>query len=110
MDCRQGRRPLRGKTLEVPFTDLGRKLWEERTSTPRAHDPNLQCKPSGLPRAAGTQYPLQIIQLPKEVMFLYEGGLHTFRKVPIDGRTVSSSTSRNLPAAEPGHKALHGDY
>ena len=85
MDCRQGRRPLRGKTLEVPFTDLGRKLWEERTSTPQAHDPNLQCKPSGLPRAAGTQYPLQIIQLPKEVMFLYEGGLHTFRKVPSTG-------------------------
>ena len=25
--------------------------------------------------------------MPKEVVFLYEGGLHTFRKVPVDGRT-----------------------
>ena len=73
--------------MEVPFTEWGRKLWEERTSTLQAHDPNLQCKPSGLPRAAGTPYPLQIIQLPKEVVFLYEGGLHTFRKVAVDGRT-----------------------
>ena len=60
------------KTVEVPFTDWGRKLWEERTSTLQAYDPNLQCKPSGLPRAAGTPYPLQIIQLPKEVVFLYQ--------------------------------------
>ena len=73
------------KTVEVPFTEWGRKLWEERASTLQAHDPNLQCKPSGLPRAAGTPYPMQIVQLPKEVVFLYEGGLHTFRKVPVDG-------------------------
>jgi hypothetical protein len=73
------------KTVDVPFTDWGRQLWEERTSTLQAHDPNLQCKPSGLPRAAGTPYPMQIVQLPKEVIFLYEGGLHTFRKVPVDG-------------------------
>jgi hypothetical protein len=53
----------------------------------QAHDPNLQGKPSGLPRAAGTPYPLQIFQLPKKVVYLYESALHTFRKVPIDGRT-----------------------
>ena len=73
------------KTVEVPFTEWGRKLWEERIGNVQKDDPNLQCKPSGLPRGAGTPYPMQIVQTPEEVIFLYEGGLHTFRKVPVNG-------------------------
>jgi hypothetical protein len=41
------------KTVDVPFTDWGRKLWEERTGNLQRNDPNMQCKPSGLPRAQG---------------------------------------------------------
>ncbi len=74
------------KTVDVPFTDWGKKLWDERTANLQKDDPNLECKPSGLPRAAGTPYPLRIIQTDKDVVFLYEGGLHTFRIVPTDGR------------------------
>ena len=74
------------KTVEVPFTDWGRKLWEERTTNLQKNDPNMQCKPSGLPRAQGVPYPMQIVQTDDQVIFLYEGGLHTFRIVPMDGR------------------------
>lgn len=74
------------KTVDVPFTDWGRKLWEERTGSLQKNDPNMQCKPSGLPRAQGVPYPMQIVQTDNQVIFLYEGGLHTFRIVPMDGR------------------------
>jgi hypothetical protein len=74
------------KTVEVPFTEWGRKLWDERTENYQKNDPNLQCKPSGLPRAQGVPYPMQIVQTDNQVIFLYEGGLHTYRIVPMDGR------------------------
>ena len=73
------------KTVEVPFTEWGRKLWDERTGSLQKNDPNMQCKPSGLPRAQGVPYPMQIVQTDDQVIFLYEGGLHTFRIVPMDG-------------------------
>ncbi len=72
------------KTVEVPFTDWGRALWQERTGNLQKNDPNMQCKPSGLPRAQGVPYPMKIVQTEDEVIFLYEGGLHTFRIVPIN--------------------------
>ena len=36
----------------------------------------MQSKPSGLPRAQGVPYPMQIMQTNNQVIFLYEGGLH----------------------------------
>jgi hypothetical protein len=74
------------KTVDVPFTEKGRKVYAERTANFQKDDPNLYCLPSGLPRAGGTPYPLKIMQTPDEVVFLYEGGLHTFRIIPTDGR------------------------
>ena len=74
------------KTVDVPLSDWGRKIYEERTSNLQKDDPNMDCKPSGLPRAMGVPYPMKIVQNDDEVIFLYEGGLHTFRIVPMDGR------------------------
>jgi hypothetical protein len=74
------------KTVVVPFTEKGRQIYAERTANFQKDDPNLHCLPSGLPRAGGTPYPLKIMQTPDEVVFLYEGGLHTFRIIPTDGR------------------------
>ena len=74
------------KTVEVPFTEKGRRIYAERTGNFQKDDPNFKCWPSGLPRQGGTPYPLKIMQTPEEVVFLYEGGMHTFRIVPTDGR------------------------
>ncbi len=74
------------KTVDVPFTERGRQIYAERTGNFQKDDPNMTCKPSGLPRAGGTPYPLKIMQTADEVVFLYEGGLHTFRIIPTDGR------------------------
>jgi hypothetical protein len=74
------------KTVEVPFTDKGRAIYAERTGSLQKDDPNLKCWPSGLPRQGGTPYPLKIMQTPDEFVILYEGGMHTFRIIPTDGR------------------------
>ena len=74
------------KTVDVPFNEKGKQIYAERTASFQKDDPNLHCLPSGLPRTAGTPYPVKIMQTPDEMVFLYEGGLHTFRIIPTDGR------------------------
>ena len=74
------------KTVEVPFTERGRAVYKQRTESFQKDDPNMTCQPSGLPRAGGTPYPMKIMQTADEVVLLWEGGLHTFRIIPTDGR------------------------
>jgi hypothetical protein len=74
------------KDVDVPFTEWGRKLWEERTGNLQAQDPTLKCWPTGVPRQAGTPYPMQIVQSKDLVVILYEGAAHTYRIIPTDGR------------------------
>ena len=47
-------------------------------------DPEANCLPAGVPRMA--PYPWKIVQTPKLVVFLYEGNIHTYRQVFLDGR------------------------
>lgn len=74
------------KSVDVPFTEWGRKLWDERTGNLQAQDPTLKCWPTGVPRQAGTPYPMQIVQSKDLVVILYEGAAHTYRIIPTDGR------------------------
>ncbi len=73
------------KSVDVPFTEWGRKLWLERTGSLQKDDPTLNCWPTGIPRQAGTPYPLQIVQTPTLAIILYEGAAHTYRVIPTDG-------------------------
>ncbi len=50
-----------------------------------ADDPMLRCIPRGIPRQTGNPHPLRIVQIPGEVIFLYEAE-HRFRIIPTDGR------------------------
>jgi len=74
------------KAVDVPFTPWGKQVWDARQANNQRDDTTLQCLPDGLPRQAGTPYPMQIVQTPTQVVFLYEGAAHTFRVVPTDGR------------------------
>lgn len=71
------------KTVEVPLTEKGAKLYAERTGNLQKDDPNMTCKPSGMPRQMGVPYPMKMVQTDDEVIFLFEGGMHTFRIVPV---------------------------
>jgi hypothetical protein len=73
------------KAVDVPFTAWGKRLWDERLANHQADDTTLQCLPDGLPRQAATPYPMQIVQTPDMVIFLYEGAAHTYRIVPTNG-------------------------
>src|SRR6202167_2892626 len=47
-------------------------------------DPEANCLPAGVPRMA--PYPWKIVQTPSLIVFLYEGNIHTYRQVFVDGR------------------------
>jgi hypothetical protein len=74
------------KAVDVPFTDLGQKLYKERRANESKDDPEGYCLPPGVPRYTGTPYPFQLIQLPDRVVILYEGASHMYRQIFMDGR------------------------
>ena len=74
------------KTQDVPFTPLGKKIWEERLDNLQKFDPEARCMPPGVPRMLYTPYPAQIFQMSDRVVFIYEGGAHIWRTIYVDGR------------------------
>jgi hypothetical protein len=47
-------------------------------------DPEANCLPSGVPR--GSPYPWRIVQTPTHYFILYEGNIHSYRQIFMDGR------------------------
>lgn len=47
-------------------------------------DPETNCLPTGVPRQA--PYPWKIVETPKEIYFLFEGNIHSYRQIFMDGR------------------------
>ena len=47
-------------------------------------DPEANCLPAGVPRMA--PYPWKIVQTPTLIVFLYEGNIHSYRQIFLDGR------------------------
>jgi hypothetical protein len=60
--------------------------WAEQLAKKRMSkdDPEANCLPAGVPRMA--PYPWKIVQQPKLVVFLFEGNIHTYRQIFMDGR------------------------
>ena len=65
----------------LPIQPWAEKLAKERMSSA---DPEASCLPAGVPRMA--PYPWKIVQQPKLVVFLFEGNIHTYRQIFLDGR------------------------
>src|ERR1700674_491133 len=66
---------------KLPLQPWALKLTNERLSK---DDPNASCLPSGVPRTA--PYPWKIVQTPTLVVFLFEGNIHSYRQIFMDGR------------------------
>ena len=58
-----------------------RKVFEARLSK---DDPETHCLPTGVPRIA--PYPWRIVQTSTHIFFLFEGNIHSYRQIFIDGR------------------------
>jgi hypothetical protein len=66
----------------LPFTPEGLKAYNDVWN----HiDPTSRCIFPGVPRVNSSPYPMQIVQLPDKLIFLYEY-MHNFRVVYTDGR------------------------
>jgi hypothetical protein len=65
----------------LPLQPWAEKVTKERMSNA---DPEARCLPAGVPRMA--PYPWKIVQQPKLMVFLFEGNIHTYRQIFMDGR------------------------
>jgi hypothetical protein len=65
----------------LPLQPWAEKVTRERMSNA---DPEARCLPAGVPRMA--PYPWKIVQQPKLMVFLFEGNIHTYRQIFMDGR------------------------
>jgi hypothetical protein len=81
------------KAVDVPFTPVALKLFQERKATLSKDDPEGHCLPPGVPRYTGTPNPFQILQLPGKVIILYEGAAHMYRTIYTDGRKHTGAKS-----------------
>jgi hypothetical protein len=76
----------------LPFTPAGLKAFNE---VPTIVDPTARCILPGVPRVNNSPYPLQIMQLPDRVVFVYEY-MHNFRVIYTDGRSHRDSWEPSL--------------
>jgi hypothetical protein len=68
-----------GETL--PLQPWAEELAKKRMSK---DDPEANCLPAGVPRMA--PYPWRMVQTPTHMFFLFEGNIHTYRQIFLDGR------------------------
>lgn len=69
-----------GETL--PLNSAGANQLKTRLSK---DDPEANCLPAGVPRMA--PYPWRIVETPTHMFFLFEGNIHSYRQVFMDGRS-----------------------
>ena len=69
------------KGAEIPMQPWAKQLMESRQAK---DDPEANCLPTGVPRIA--PYPWRIVQTPTHIFFLFEGNIHSFRQIFMDGR------------------------
>ena len=78
---------------EISLTPWGKKIMDSRQSK---DDPEANCLPTGVPRHA--PYPWRIVAQPDQsnpthLFFLFEGNIHTYRQIFMDGRKHPSDPS-----------------
>ena len=76
-DLAQGLAP--GET--IPILPAAKAIMDQRQSK---DDPEANCLPTGIPRIA--PYPWRIVQTPDLIFFLFEGNIHSYRQIFMDGR------------------------
>jgi len=69
------------KGEQLPLQPWAAELTKKRMSR---DDPEANCLPAGVPRQA--PYPWKIVQTPSVIVMLFEGNIHTYRQVFLDGR------------------------
>ena len=76
------------KPVDVPFLPAAKAIYDQRNSVLSKDDPESRCLPPGVPRMMATPFPFQIFQLSDRIVFIFEGGAHVWRTIPMDGRNI----------------------
>jgi hypothetical protein len=88
--------------VEVPFQPWAKALYDERRANASADDPEARCLPLGLPKWDILPYLTKIVQLPDEILFLYED-LTSFREIHMDGRKLLEKPNPTWMGYSVGH-------
>jgi len=89
------------KPGELPMTPWAEALYKERQATLGKDDPEARCLPTGVPRR--DPYPFKIVQTPTLVVLLYEGNVHSYRQIFLDGRGHPKDLDKNWWGDSIGH-------
>ena len=73
------------KPEDIPYQPWAAELFKSRRASNSKDDPTAQCIVGGVPRSDLVPYPFKILQLPNEVVILYEA-VHSYRQIFTDGR------------------------
>jgi hypothetical protein len=90
------------KPSDIPMQPWAKQLVEERRANFGKDDPDSRCLPSGIPRKDAITSPYKIIQLPDEIVFLYESRT-IFRQVFTDGRSLPKDPQPTWYGYSVGH-------
>jgi hypothetical protein len=77
---------LIGSGVDVPLLPAAAAVYKSHKDNISRDDPEARCLPPGVPRMSTTPYPWTIVQTPKLIVIVYEGGAHVWRKIFLDGR------------------------
>jgi hypothetical protein len=86
----------------LPLLPAAEKLYRARL---QGDDPEANCLPTGVPRQA--PYPWRAVQTPTHIFFLFEGNIHSFRQIFMDGR--AHPPAADLDPTWYGHSIGHWD-
>src|SRR5262252_480530 len=92
-----------GAGVEVPMLPEAKALYDKRKAALGREDPEARCLPPGVPRMSTTPYPWRIIQTPKLIVIVYEGGAHIWRQVFMDGRPHDPKVEQTWLGDSIGH-------
>lgn len=82
----------------LPLQPWAAELTKKRMSK---DDPEANCLPTGVPRMA--PYPWKIVQTPSLIVFLFEGNIHSYRQIFMDGRGHPSDSDPTWYGDSIGH-------
>jgi hypothetical protein len=86
-----------------PMPDLAPNPKFQKNHATKQSDPAACCLPPGVPRIMLMARAFEIVQTPKRIMFVFEGGAHVWRQVWMDGRPHPKDPNPNWLGHSIGH-------
>jgi len=88
--------------FRAPYQDWVLPKLQELRDRRNIYDPSGRCLLVGVPRITSMPLPIQIIQTPGQIAFLYET-FHAFRVIPTDGRKHPDDIDSSFMGDSVGH-------